>query len=226
MTARAMKLLPLLIALSSAAVRAYRPIAVQTHSTNCSTSQWSFDMFSEKLKISDGCMEALAAEWTESQTADAFNNLNRLADVLKKTQKSVCKDATPMECPTPAVQSKGGLVCVSAGGNRFCKPMCNEGYDFGFLRISRLFETCGNTSVYATGYKWTTQYVGGNKLAVCNKSGIRVAGASSAYFPANQDCWTTKSNSTLEQTIVNAFKIELGTKNVKGPYTHLCLMCG
>ncbi|XP_060727726.1 uncharacterized protein si:ch1073-126c3.2 isoform X2 [Tachysurus vachellii] len=216
MTARAMKLLPLLVALSSATVQA------QTPSTNCSTSQWTFDEFSEKLKISDECMEALAAQWTENQTADAFSNLNRLADVLKKTQKAVCKDATPKECPAPAVQSKGGLVCVSADGNRFCKPMCNERYDFGFLRISRLFETCGNT----TGYTWTTQYVGGNKLAVCNKSNVRVAGASSAYFPANQDCWTTKSNSVLEQEIINAFVIELSTKNINGPYTQSCLMCG
>ncbi|GAA6088231.1 uncharacterized protein si:ch1073-126c3.2 [Tachysurus ichikawai] len=216
MTARAMKLLPLLIALSSASVQA------QTHSTNCSTPQWSFGEFSEKLKISDECIEALAAQWTENQTADAISNLNRLVDVLKKTQKAVCKDATPKECPTPAFHSKGGLVCVSAGEIRFCKPMCNEGYDFGFLRISRLFETCGN----ATGYKWTTQYVGGNKLAVCNKSGVRVAGASSTYFPANQDCYTTKSNSALEQQIVNAFEIELSTKNVNGPYTHRCLKCG
>ncbi|KAG7334449.1 hypothetical protein KOW79_002856 [Hemibagrus wyckioides] len=211
-----MKLLPLLIVLSSAAVQA------QTDLTNCSSPQWSYDEFSEKLKISDECMEVLAAQWTENQNADVFSNLNRLADVLKKNQKAVCKDATPKECPTPAVQSKGGLVCVSTSGKRFCKPMCNEGYDFGFLRISRLFETCSD----ATNYSWTTQLVGGNKLAICNKSSIRVAGASSTYFPANQDCWTTKSNSTLEQEIINAFENELSAKNVNGPYTHRCLMCG
>ncbi|KAK3554545.1 hypothetical protein QTP70_025398 [Hemibagrus guttatus] len=144
------------------------------------------------------------------------------ARVLLIFYPTVCKDATPKECPTPTVQSKGGLVCVSASRRRFCKPMCNEGYDFGFLRISRLFETCSD----ATNYMWTTQYVGGNKLAVCNKSGIRIAGTSSAYFPANQDCWTTKSNSTLEQEIINAFENELNAKNFNGPYTHRCLMCG
>lgn len=39
-----------------------------------------------------------------------------------------------------------------------------QGYDFGFLRISRLYEECSD----ATSYTWTTQYVGGNKLAICN----------------------------------------------------------
>lgn len=39
-----------------------------------------------------------------------------------------------------------------------------QGYDFAFLRISRLYEECS----VQTQYKWTTQYIGGNKLAVCN----------------------------------------------------------
>ncbi|KAF7710850.1 uncharacterized protein si:ch1073-126c3.2 [Silurus meridionalis] len=213
-----MKLISLFIVLSAAAVRA------QTNSSTdqCTSSQWSYEEFSEKLKISDECMEALAAQWTESQNAAILNNLNRLMDIFKKNQKSVCKDATPKECPAPAVQSKGGIVCVSAKGKRYCKPMCNEGYDFSFLRTSRLYEECSD----ATGFTWTTQYVGGNKLAVCNKSNIQISATSSAYFPVNQDCWVTKSNSTLEEEVINTFENELSAKNIQGPYTHRCFVCG
>ncbi|XP_060780577.1 uncharacterized protein si:ch1073-126c3.2 [Neoarius graeffei] len=216
MTAVATKLLSLLIVLSSAAVR------VQTNSTDCSSSQWSYDEFLEKLKISDECVKALTAQWTENQTAAILSNMNRLVDVLKKNEKSGCKDATPKECPVPAVQSKGGILCVSAKGKRYCKPMCNEGYDFGFLRTSRLYEECSN----ATRHTWTTQYVGGKKLAVCNKSNIQIAGVPSAYFPENQDCWVTKSNSRLEEEIIHTFENELSKKDIKGPYTHTCLLCG
>ncbi|MCI4376803.1 hypothetical protein PGIGA_G00192990 [Pangasianodon gigas] len=216
MRAVAMKLLSLLTVLSSAAVQAQ-----SLEPDDCSSFNWSYDEFMEKLKISDKCMEKLIEKWTESQNSAILNNLNRLVDIFKKNEKSVCKDATPKECPAPAVQSKGGLVCVSAKGKRFCKPMCNKGYDFSFLRISRLYEECSN----ATSYKWTTQYVGGNKLAICNKSNTQIAGASSAYFPVNQDCLTTKSNSTLEEEIINTFQNELKAKDIEGPYTQCCLMC-
>ncbi|KAB5582120.1 hypothetical protein PHYPO_G00183540 [Pangasianodon hypophthalmus] len=215
MRAIAMKLLSLLIVLSSAAVQTLEP-------DDCSSFNWSYEEFMEKLKISDKCMENLIVNWTESQNTAILNNLNRLVHIFNKNQKSVCQDATPKECPAPAVGGKGGLVCVSAKGKRFCKPMCNKGYDFNFLRISRLYEECSN----ATSYNWTTQYVGGNKLAICGKSNTQIAGASSAYFPVNQDCLTTKSNSTLEKEIINTFRKELKDKNIKGPYSQCCLMCG
>ncbi len=38
-----------------------------------------------------------------------------------------------------------------------------QGYDFTFLRRSRLFEECSS----ATQDKWTTQFIGGNRLAIC-----------------------------------------------------------
>lgn len=44
----------------------------------------------------------------------------------------------------------------------------SQGYDFNFLRRSRLFEECSEQ----TGHKWVTQYVGGNKLAMCNGEAI------------------------------------------------------
>lgn len=39
-----------------------------------------------------------------------------------------------------------------------------QGYDFNFMRRSRLFEECSA----ATQHKWTTQYIGGNRLAICS----------------------------------------------------------
>lgn len=47
----------------------------------------------------------------------------------------------------------------------FSPPLLPKGYDFPFLRSSRLYEVCGN----ATGFSWTTQLVGGKALAVCNR---------------------------------------------------------
>lgn len=40
-----------------------------------------------------------------------------------------------------------------------------KGYDFSFLRRSRLYETCGST----TEFTWTTQLTGGQTLAVCER---------------------------------------------------------
>uniref|UniRef100_A0A671KZX4 Uncharacterized protein n=1 Tax=Sinocyclocheilus anshuiensis TaxID=1608454 RepID=A0A671KZX4_9TELE len=40
---------------------------------------------------------------------------------------------------------------------------CKQGYDFKFIRRSRLFEECSS----ATQDKWTTQSIGGNRLAIC-----------------------------------------------------------
>lgn len=51
------------------------------------------------------------------------------------------------------LRARGATVCL-----------LSQGYDFGFLRHSRLYEECSQR----TGYAWTTQYVGGKKLAVCN----------------------------------------------------------
>ena len=39
-----------------------------------------------------------------------------------------------------------------------------QGADFVFIRRSGLFDECSEQ----TGFKWNSQYVGGNKLAVCN----------------------------------------------------------
>ncbi|KAF3841721.1 hypothetical protein F7725_023672 [Dissostichus mawsoni] len=105
--------------------------------------------------------------------------------------------------------------------NRYCKPMCNHGYDFSFLRRSRLYEECSKQ----TGFKWQSQFIGGNKLAVCNKAHIQVSGRASAYFSEDQDCLTTKSNSSLiESAIMGVFMSELRSDGVQGDAENSCLL--
>lgn len=58
------------------------------------------------------------------------------------------------------------------------------------------------------------------------ESNVQIAGTSSAYFPINQDCWMTKSDLSLEKEIIATFENELKAKNINGPYTDHCLMCG
>ncbi|KAG8000279.1 hypothetical protein GBF38_002508, partial [Nibea albiflora] len=97
-----------------------------------------------------------------------------------------------------------------------------QGYDFGFLRKSRLHEECSQQN----NYRWSTQYVGGNKLAVCNKESVQVAGAKSAYFPKDQDCRTTKTSSQLQNSTLEVFINELKTNGVTGVAQYVCLVCG
>ncbi|KAL7889297.1 hypothetical protein AOLI_G00015550 [Acnodon oligacanthus] len=194
--------------------------AAQTiNSTSCPA--WSFEHVLEKLKVSDECSELLADKWNDTETAAILDNLRRLTDVLQKQQKKECKAVMPGDCPFPVIPSKGGLVCVSVKTNVYCKPMCNEGQDFSFLRRSRVYEECS-----ATTNKWTTQYVGGNKLAVCNKADIQVSGAPSAYFPKDQDCLKTKSDKALEKVVIETFEKELRDNNIQGQFAHSCLICG
>ncbi|KAK6328623.1 hypothetical protein J4Q44_G00006010 [Coregonus suidteri] len=100
--------------------------------------------------------------------------------------------------------------------------MCNEGYDFAFLRTSRLYENCGAD----TKFNWTTQYIGGNRLAVCNKSSRPIAGAKTAYFLKDQDCLTTKSYDDQVFKIIQQFINELKSKGIEGETKYTCLVCG
>ncbi|XP_036431018.1 uncharacterized protein si:ch1073-126c3.2 [Colossoma macropomum] len=212
MTRRALKWLCLMLVLVSGG-------AQTINSTSCPA--WSFEHVLENLKVSDECFESLADKWNDSQTAAILDNLRRLTDVLQKQQKKECKEVMPADCPFPVIPSKGGLVCVSVETKVYCKPMCNEGQDFSFLRRSRVYEECS-----AATKKWTTQYVGGNKLAVCNKSDIQISGAPSAYFPKDQDCLKTKSDQALEKKVIETFQKELRDNNIQGHFTHSCLLCG
>ncbi|XP_029465322.1 uncharacterized protein LOC115095563 [Rhinatrema bivittatum] len=126
-------------------------------------------------------------------------------DILKKVQEKAWNNFTPRNCSAPLAPSNGGLVCVTIASVRYCKPMCNQGYDFAFLRKSRLFEECG----IHTGYSWTTQLVGGNKLADCIASSVAVSGQTSAYFPTDMNCHKTIANSAEEEKHIRIFLQDL-----------------
>ncbi|KAE8281080.1 hypothetical protein D5F01_LYC21663 [Larimichthys crocea] len=166
------------------------------------------------------CGEALP--WSGQQTAALLLSLSSLTHRLQQHQLKECQGAEPQNCPEPEVPENGGLACVTADNQRLCKPMCNHGYDFAFLRISRLYDKCSEQ----TNYKWDTQYVGGNKLAVCNRQLVQISGAKSAYFPKDQDCRKTKSISQLQNNTLEIFISEVKNKGIPGAAQHACLVCG
>lgn len=125
-----------------------------------------------------------------------------------------------------------------------------QGFDFAFIRRSRLYDECGEQ----TKYKWDSQYIGGNTLALCNgkvpssaahvldsrkrnqtgfvflftfaESPLQISGAKMAYFPKNQNCLTTKSSSQHRSDIITTFINELKDQSVHGDPQHACLICG
>ncbi|KAK9964592.1 hypothetical protein ABG768_005755, partial [Culter alburnus] len=151
------------------------------------------------------CLEAASDTWAAYQNAKFFNELRILTDIIQNQQTKELQKLLPKNCSAPAVPEDGGLLCISVTDKIYCKPMCNAGYDFTFIRRSRLFEECSA----ATQYKWTTQFIGGNRLAICSKSHIAVSGASSAYFPEGHDCHKIKSHAQLMGNITKTFQSEL-----------------
>lgn len=124
-----------------------------------------------------------------------------------------------------------------------------QGFDFAFLRRSRLYDECSEK----TGHKWDSQYIGGNTLAVCNGEAsppgctqaprthtdvgfwfsflfpealFPISGVTTAYFPKNQDCVTTKSNSDQQRHVLDTFIRELRNQDVDAEPQHACLVCG
>ncbi|KAM4033509.1 uncharacterized protein ACNLHF_020415 [Anomaloglossus baeobatrachus] len=142
---------------------------------------------------------------------------------LKEYQAKVYnKIVRTTNCSLPLVPTNGGLVCAYFDNVYFCKPMCDQGFDFSFLRRSRLYEKCG----HETGFSWTSQYPGGNRIADCTASAIAISGQSSAYFP-DKKCQEAVSMGT-EKTYIDEFIKELEnngiTKNHKKELN--ILVCG
>ncbi|XP_073337693.1 uncharacterized protein [Pagrus major] len=189
----------------------------ETMHQNCSSQAGDL---SAALEEAIECGENLP--WSTQQTAALLLLMRNLTDGLHKHQLRECQDAEPKDCPQAEVPENGGLVCVTVANKRYCKPLCNDGYDFGFLRRSRLYDACSEQR----GYRWDTQYVGGNKLAVCNEAPFQVSGAKTAYFPKDQDCLTTKSSSQLQDGIIQGFAAELKNEGVQGAAQYACLVCG
>ncbi|XP_048060605.1 uncharacterized protein si:ch1073-126c3.2 isoform X1 [Megalobrama amblycephala] len=188
--------------------------------TSCSSSELSFEVFDKKIQDLKNCLEAASDTWAAYQNAKFFNELRILTDIIQNQQTKELQKLLPKNCSAPAVPEDGGLLCISVTDKIYCKPMCNAGYDFTFIR-SRLFEECSA----ATQYKWTTQFIGGNRLAICIKSQIAVSGASSAYFPEGHDCHKIKSHEQLMENIRKTFQSELDMAGIT-QLLHSSILCG
>ncbi|XP_069565383.1 uncharacterized protein [Brachyistius frenatus] len=189
---------------------------------SCSSQTELLQRLSADIKEAAECVENLPSDWSTGQTAALLTSVKNVTDMLHKHQLTDCQGAEPEKCRPAEVPGNGGLACVTVASRRFCKPLCNHGFDFGFLRMSRPFDECSEQ----TRYEWQSQYVGGNRLAVCNEAAIQVSGAKTAYFPKYQDCLTTKSSSRLENDVMDGFIAELKSRGVQGEPQSACLVCG
>ncbi|XP_074928694.1 uncharacterized protein LOC142047796 [Chelonoidis abingdonii] len=182
------------------------------------------DLNHQAKKFSQCFLEMLPNKRTEIN-ALAWS-LQQVLDRLREVQGKACNAFMTKNCSVPEAPKNGGLVCISIDSVHYCKPMCNQGYDFGFLRRSRVSEKCGAS----TGYSWTTQLVGGNRLADCISSPIAVSGVKSAYFPAHMCCQQTIANATAEREQIEIFLRELAEaeKDVSQEHemANHCILCG
>ncbi|XP_040906129.1 uncharacterized protein si:ch1073-126c3.2 isoform X2 [Toxotes jaculatrix] len=210
-----------LIWICSLAVLSFSAAQDETLPQICSSQTQLFERLSADLKVAAQCNKSLSSALDAQQSSELLLSMRSLTDCLHKHQLKECQGAKPNECPEAEVPTNGGLACVTVDDKRYCKPVCNHGYDFGFIRRSRLFDECSKQ----TKYKWDTQYVGGNKLAVCSASD-QIAGAKSAYFPRDQDCLVTKSSSQLQNSTIEGFITELRNQGILGEPQYACLVCG
>ncbi|KAM4599181.1 uncharacterized protein V3H82_002562 [Fundulus diaphanus] len=192
----------------------------ESTTANCDSQTELFQRLTEDLKMAAECTDKSILQWSSEQAAEVLITMRNLTARLYKHQLKECQDAEPKMCQQPEVPSNGGLACVTVSNKRYCKPICNSGYDFGFLRRSRLFDECGEQ----TNYQWNSQYVGGGRLAVCNEAAVKVSGSTSAYF--TKDCLTTKSSSEQWNATMEVFTQELKDAGIAGNPKHLCLACG
>ncbi|KAM6390753.1 uncharacterized protein J5M81_007370 [Pluvialis apricaria] len=177
----------------------------------------------ESLEKYSNCFHEMIAKGEKASINSLVWTLQEALDLLRPAQEKFCKQLPP--CPLPLAPRNGGLVCVTIDNAQYCKPMCNKGYDFQFLRRSRLYEVCGN----ATGFSWTTQLVGVKALAVCNPSEIAIGGAKSAYFPTNSTCLRTLAFTETQTEQLNVFLEELGEQGIDGSNRDKeadCIICG
>ncbi|XP_047459390.1 uncharacterized protein si:ch1073-126c3.2 [Mugil cephalus] len=194
--------------------------AAQDETAECRSQTKLWQDLAANVKVAVECGESQAYNGDAGQTAELLLYMRNLTDSLHKHQLQECQGAEPASCPAAEVPSNGGLACVTVANKRYCKPLCNHGYDFSFLRRTRLFDECSEQ----TGYKWQSQYVGGNTLAVCNEASVQVSGAETAYF--TKDCLTTKISSQLKESTMASFTSELRKQGIQGELQHPCLVCG
>uniref|UniRef100_A0A8C5TII1 Sushi domain-containing protein n=1 Tax=Malurus cyaneus samueli TaxID=2593467 RepID=A0A8C5TII1_9PASS len=183
----------------------------------------TIDDVKETLEKYSKCLPEMIAEGEKASINSLVWTLQETLDLLRPVQEQFCKQ--PPLCPRPVAPRNGGLVCVTIDSAQYCKPMCNQGYDFQFLRSSRLYEMCGNV----TGFSWTTQFVGGKELAICNPSKMAISGAKSAYFPSNSTCVHTLAFPEAQTEQLNIFLKELAQQGIDGSSRDAgadCIVCG
>ncbi|CAJ1066801.1 uncharacterized protein si:ch1073-126c3.2 [Xyrichtys novacula] len=188
----------------------------ETEYQGCNLTPEFFELLPAFLKKTARCGENLSVE----ETFLLLVYMKNATDALHRQQLKGCQGAEPKQCPDAEVPQNGGLACVTVAHKRYCKPLCNDGYDFAFMRRSRVYDECSEQ----TGYKWSTQYVGGNRLAVCNEASMQVSGAATAYFP--KDCLTTMSSRELPRKVMEHFTSELKNQGIQGEPENPCLVCG
>ncbi|XP_078055838.1 uncharacterized protein LOC144480340 [Mustelus asterias] len=179
----------------------------------------NYQSITSQLKVLANCSEDDVRSLEAEKQSEILGMLNAAAGRLRSIHLKGCQNIQPRNCSFPMIPKNGGLICVTHEKTRYCKPMCDQGYDFVFLRLSRLFESCGEGS----GYKWSSQYLGGKRLAVCSESTTKISGQNSTYFP--QTCLDAMYNHTQERALISIFKDELkkiGVDKIKSK----CLLCG
>ncbi|XP_053927827.1 uncharacterized protein LOC128852717 isoform X2 [Cuculus canorus] len=177
----------------------------------------------ESLEKYSKCFPDMLTKAEKASINHLVWKLQDTLDLLFPVQAKFCKQL--FSCPLPTAPRNGGLVCVIIDDAQYCKPMCNKGYDFQFLRRSRLYEVCGN----ATRFSWTTQLVGGKELAVCNPSEMAISGAESAYFPTNSSCLHTLAFTETVTEQLNIFLSELKEQGIEISNRDKdadCIICG
>ncbi|XP_078284456.1 uncharacterized protein LOC144609925 [Rhinoraja longicauda] len=173
------------------------------------------------LELFNNCSHQAGQRLKAGELSQLYKLLQNAADSLRSLRVKACQHVNPKNCSFPIIPENGGLICLTQNKTRYCKPMCNKGYDFQFLRRSRPYERCGET----TGYKWTTQYFGRNRLAHCEESAAAVSAEPSHYFPKRcQDVVYDHSEETL---LISAFQKEV-KRDLHGKVNNrtMCLLCG
>ncbi|XP_072138096.1 uncharacterized protein [Mobula birostris] len=177
--------------------------------------------FTKSLQTLINCTEQVIKKLKPADHSDLYRLLQTAADNVRSIHGKACQSVNPKNCSLPIVPVNGGLLCLTMNKTRYCKPMCNKGFDFQFLRRSRLYERCGE----ATRYIWTTQYIAGNRLAVCSESSRAVSGYPSQYFPTR--CQDVLYDHSLETDMISTFRKEMKQKvDRKIDSGTTCLLCG
>ncbi|XP_078386735.1 uncharacterized protein LOC144668515 [Cetorhinus maximus] len=181
----------------------------------------NYASFSNMLKELAKCPDDAVKNLTTEEQRGLLALLRTTANSLESIHVKACQNVNPKNCSFPLIPANGGLICMTHEKTRYCKPMCNRGYDFGFLRRSRLYESCGNE----THYQWTAQYLARKRLAICSESSTRVSGVDSAYFPNR--CQDALYNYTQEKVLISIFKDELKKLGIEKINSKTkCLLCG